>query len=117
MRKTNPPSTAAPSAHARSLQEQRQFLARCNQLNRSITLNTTKLREVLRERGWRMVWSPDQQELFWVKSFPDADTQYLTEQDAYWFEQDHARSFLHSPPTRLKTRRSHTPLAFAPNAS
>ena len=76
-----------------TVEEERDFLARCEYVNRLTVTAARFARKLLRERGWESVWSEVDQEEVWQKTFGPDDTQHLSEWDAYDYEQEHCRQF------------------------
>jgi hypothetical protein len=86
--KTDPDDQPVPS-----IEEERDFLARCEYVNRMLTTAGRMARKLLRDRGWDTVWCDVDQEQVWRKTFSPEDTQHLDEWDAFYYEQDHTRQF------------------------
>jgi hypothetical protein len=76
-----------------TVEEERDFLARCEYVNRLIATAGRFARKLLRERGWDTVWCEVDQEEVWRKTFDPDNTQHLSEWDAYDYEEEHCRQF------------------------
>jgi hypothetical protein len=88
---------------------ERHFLEQCEYINRSITAIGRQIRSLLRQRGWRSQWCPEDDEEVWSKTFPDGTTQHLGEDDAYRYEEDHARQFFRNTGIAMKPRKRQKP--------
>ena len=93
MPKDPKPMTDSHDEPVPSIAEERDFLARCDYVNRMLTTAGRKARRLLRDRGWQSVWCEVDQEEVWQKTFGPEDTQHLDEWDAFYYEQDHTRQF------------------------
>ena len=87
-----------------TVEEERHFLAQCEYIDRSLTAVGRMVRSLLRDRGWRSSWSPEDQDIVYIKDFPDGQTQYLEQYEAYYFEQEHARQFFRHAKIAMKPR-------------
>ncbi len=76
-----------------SIEEERDFLTRCEYVNRMLTTAGRMARRLLRDRGWSSVWCEVDQETVYQKTFDPENTQHLDEWSAFHYEQDHTRQF------------------------
>ncbi len=105
----NPDPEQDQSPEVPTIEEERHFLAQCEYINRSFTALGTLVRRLLGQRGWRSEWCREDNEVVWTKTFPDGTTQHLSENDAYYYEQEQARQFFRDTGIAMKPRKGHKP--------
>ena len=76
-----------------TVEEERDFLARCEYVNRLVGTAGRFARKLLRERGRESFWCEVEQEVVWRKTFGADNTQHLSEWDAFDYEEEHCRQF------------------------
>ena len=90
-------------------ENQRHFLAQCEDLNRNNAAIGTMIRKLLRQRGWEPEWSEEEQEEYWSKTFPDGATACLNVNDAYGYEVNYTRRFFRDTGIAMKPRKRPKP--------
>ena len=90
-------------------ENQRQFLAQCEDLNRNNVAIGTLIRKLLCQRGWEPEWSEKEQEELWSKTFPDGATACLNPNDAYRYEANYTRRFFRDTGIAMKPRKRPKP--------
>ncbi len=90
-------------------ENQRHFLAQCEDLNRNNTAIGTMIRKLLCQRGWESEWSEQEQEDLCSKTFPDGTAVCLNLNDAYRYEANYTRRFFRDTGIAMKPRKQPKP--------
>jgi hypothetical protein len=87
-----------------TVEGERHFMDQCEYINSLTSAAARHARKLLRDRGWRSVWSGVDEEEVWQKTFADGTSQSLGEWDAFYFEQDAVRDWFRSAKLAVKPR-------------